>query len=58
MKEIKLNQEILHGMREKLKKIEENLKEHKTELEKVRQSLILHYHRILNEGKDTRYHII
>jgi len=49
-----LNQEILREKRDKLNKIEEELNEYKTELEKVRDALILHYHRILSEGKDTR----
>ena len=53
-KDIKLNQGIAHENREKLKQVEYDLNESKKELEKVRDSLILHYHRILNEGVDTR----
>ena len=53
-KELKLNQASTTENRERLNNVENDLCGLKKELEKIRDSLILHYHRLLNEGQDTR----
>lgn len=53
-KEISKKMEIVQGVRETIEAIQEEIKKSTEELEGVKNSLLIHYHKLLAEGKDTR----
>ena len=43
-------------LKEKLKTFDNELNQFKIELNEIKTTLLSHYHRLLNEGTDTRYY--
>lgn len=53
-KELSSKMEELSAFKNMINKISENMKETTKDLDLVKNSLLVHYHKILSEGKDTR----
>jgi predicted transcriptional regulator len=54
-KELEKKKEIAEKMRITIEKISERWKKLIKELDVIKNTLLMHYHKLLAEGKDTRY---